>query len=223
MLVFTGGFLVLTESYALTEAAADYTGNMLIQAGSRAFILYIAVFIAVTTFALPGYPLTILAGSFFGIYAGFAVSMTATAAAAAVQFLLARHTASGALRRRFGGNAKFRKIDAITSKHSLRILIAVRLLPQLPFALLNYGFGMTRIKFGRFLLWSAAGMIPWTLIYISGGDILGRRVVGKGGFPPAGALILITLTAGLFFALLAAGKIFRPEPAEQLLSGKGKK
>ena len=45
-----------------------------------------------------------------------------------------------------------------------------RLVPLFPFNLLNYGFGLTKVKFTTYVLWSWMCMLPGTVIYVVGTD-----------------------------------------------------
>lgn len=50
------------------------------------------------------------------------------------------------------------------------LLILLRLIPAVPYNLINYSFGLTPMPFGAYLLGSAIGIIPGTLVFINLGD-----------------------------------------------------
>ena len=50
------------------------------------------------------------------------------------------------------------------------LLIILRLIPAVPYNLINYAFGLTEMPFAAYMLGSAIGIIPGTLIFINIGD-----------------------------------------------------
>ena len=206
--VAAAGIMFLIRMYGL-EKAVSTTDSILNHTGSLSFILFIVIYSLATMIALPGYPFSIMAGSYFGVLPGFAVSMGATCAAASLQFLIARYIAAGAVRGRLEKRARFRKIDSLTVSRSGTVVTATRLIPLFPFSFLNYGFGVTGISFGSYLLWTVIGMIPWTLIYVTGGDVLKYTVLSQ--FAPSASLLILAA------ALIAV--IFLIRWAKSQLSG----
>ena len=50
------------------------------------------------------------------------------------------------------------------------LLILLRLIPAVPYNLINYAFGLTDISFGAYMLASGLGIIPGTFVFINIGD-----------------------------------------------------
>ena len=68
-------------------------------------------------------------------------------------------------------------MDVSDKKSSVKRLIPelsnvalTRLVPLFPFNLLNYGFGLTRVRLGTYIFWSWLCMLPGTLLYVVGTD-----------------------------------------------------
>ncbi len=75
----------------------------------------------------------------------------------------------------------FRALDAAVAEGGFKIVLLTRLSPLLPFVLLNYAFGLTRVKLRDYVLASWLGMLPGTLLYIYIGSTLGAAAAAVGG------------------------------------------
>ena len=128
--------------------------------------LFVALYVVATVLFLPGSVLTLGAGAVFGLAWGSVwVSLGSTLGAAA-SFLIGRHLARDAVQRRLGHNPRFAALDAAVAEAGWKIVLLVRLSPVFPFGLLNYAFGVTRVKFTHYLLASWIGMMPGTVLYV---------------------------------------------------------
>lgn len=142
-------------------------------------IVFVLLYAAAVTLAVPASLLTVAAGAMFGSVVGVvAVSIAATLGAAGA-FALARWAARDAVTRWLGGNAKFQRLEALTERHGAILVALTRLVPLFPFTLLNYGFGLTRVRFATYLFWSWLCMLPGTVVYVVGGDALGRGLAER--------------------------------------------
>ena len=75
-------------------------------------------------------------------------------------------------------NPRFRAIDEAIGKNGWKIVGLLRLSPLIPFNFSNYFYGITGISFGAYVLVSAIGMIPGTLMYAYLGAIGQASVSG---------------------------------------------
>lgn len=71
-------------------------------------------------------------------------------------------------------------------------MVAVtRLVPIFPFSLLNYGFGLTRVSFWTYVLWSWLCMLPGTVLYVVGADAFTKGLQqGEIPWPLVGAVVV---------------------------------
>ncbi len=135
--------------------------------------LFITIYVVVTLAAGPGLPFTLIAPVLFGAPFAVAIMIAASSLSAAAAFLIARHLARTLFEQRLAGNQRFARLNRLLDEHAWIIIPFVRVVP-LPFALNNYGFGLTSISFGRYLLWSEVGMVPMNVVLVLGADsILG--------------------------------------------------
>jgi uncharacterized membrane protein YdjX (TVP38/TMEM64 family) len=136
-------------------------------------IAFVAIYAATTLLAGPGLPFTLVAPALFGPWAGFVIMVVASSLSAAGGFLIARYLARAAVARRLEGNERFARVNRLLDEHAWIIIPFVRVVP-VPFALNNYGFGLTSISFLRYLLLSELAMVPMNAVLVFGaGSALG--------------------------------------------------
>ena len=118
--------------------------------------------------ALPASVLSVAAGALFGPVLGVIVVAIGSTLVASLAFLLSRYAARRSIAAWLEKNERFRRLDDLTAKHGAVIVAITRLVPIFPFNLLNYGFGLTRVSFRTYVLWSALFMLPGTILYVVG-------------------------------------------------------
>ncbi len=158
---------------------------------------YVMIYVLWTVAGLPGTPITLVGASAFASSPWVAlasVSAGSTLGAAAC-FLIARRFARDSTRTWAMQREVFAKLDRATETHGVWVVAITRLLPIIPYNLLNYGFGITRVGFWKYLVVSWACMLPATAMYVLGvGSLLGAIRQGK---------ISWGLAVGFGFALIA--------------------
>jgi len=137
----------------------------------RPLALWLTLAWAVVTF-VPASLLSLGAGAIFGIVPGVLYVFVAASVGACLAFLVARHLARSAIERRLEGNGKFAAIDRAIAAEGRKIVFLLRLTPAIPFNLLNYALGLTRIRFSDYAI-ACIGMLPGTLLYVYSGKLAG--------------------------------------------------
>lgn len=150
--------------------------------GPWGVVVFIVLYIAMTVAMLPGSVLTLAAGAMFGSLVGVIAVSIASTIGVSLAFLISRYFAREAVEGWFSGNEKLQKLDRMTERQGAAIVAITRLVPLFPFNLLNYGFGLTRVKFGTYVLWSWLCMLPGTILYVMSGDAVAQGLAG-GGVP----------------------------------------
>jgi uncharacterized membrane protein YdjX (TVP38/TMEM64 family) len=140
--------------------------------GKLAPLAFTVVYVAAVIIAVPGSALTAMAGMLFGPVMGVVYVTIASTIGASVTFLLSRYFLRDMVHRKLSGRPSFKKIEDLTEKHGGLFVALVRLIPIFPFSLVNYGFGLTRVPFGIYVVFSAIFMIPGHILYVAGGDVL---------------------------------------------------
>jgi uncharacterized membrane protein YdjX (TVP38/TMEM64 family) len=106
------------------------------------------------------------AGAVFGLVQGCVYASVAATVAAVAAFLVGRHLARGWIRRRLGDNPTFTALDRAVAEEGWRIVGLTRLSPLFPYTLLNYAYGLTRVRLWEYAAASWLGMLPGTVLYV---------------------------------------------------------
>lgn len=126
-------------------------------------VLFLLVYAVLTLLLVPGSPLTIAAGVLFGPFVGtFLVVIGATTGATGA-FLWGRHLGRAAVARLTG--ERFAKVDHWLEDRGLLAVLYLRLVPLVPFNLLNPTAGVTGVRLRDFVLGTAVGIVPGTFAY----------------------------------------------------------
>lgn len=127
-------------------------------------------YIPASVFFFPAALLTLAGGFTFGISKTLvAVSLGSTVGATSA-FLAGRTLLRGLIEHKVAADVRFRALDAAVSEQGFKIVMLTRLSPVLPFNLLNYAFGLTKVRLRDFVLASWIGMFPGTVLYVSIGS-----------------------------------------------------
>ena len=189
------------------EALRDWIDSL----GALGPVVFIAIYAGATVAALPGLAITIFAGAIFGSLVGVIVVSIASTLGASMAFLIARYFARDATAKWLAKREKFKKLDDLTEKHGAIIVAIVRLVPFFPFNLVNYGFGLTKVRFWTYVFWSWLCMLPATILYIVLTDAVIQTIVSK---KVPWTLIGIVIAVGILLVLLvkfARGKLREEE------------
>lgn len=151
--------------------------------GVWAPIAFIAIYVLCAVLFIPGSVLTAGAGTIFGVVWGAIYVSVASTLGATLAFLIGRYLARGWIEKKIAGNQKFSAIDDAVGKEGWKIVGLTRLSPAFPFNLLNYAYGLTRVKLGHYVLASWIGMMPGTLLYVYIGS-LGKAASEAGSKTP---------------------------------------
>ncbi|HEX6120468.1 MAG TPA: VTT domain-containing protein [Dongiaceae bacterium] len=131
--------------------------------GPWAPIAHVLLFAVATVLFVPGSILGMAGGVLFGPLWGTLFNLAGATLGATASFLVARHVASGWVRRKAG--ARLQKLIAGVEQEGWRFVAFTRLVPLFPFNLLNYALGLTRISLRHYVLASLVCMAPGTLAF----------------------------------------------------------
>ena len=134
--------------------------------------VYMAVYVTVTALSLPGAViLTLAGGALFGLWTGLVVVSLASTAGAMLAFLAARYLLRDSVTRRFG--ARLDEVHRGMDRNGAFYLFTLRLVPLVPFFVINLVMGLTKMPARRYAWVSQLGMLPGTLVYVNAGTALG--------------------------------------------------
>jgi uncharacterized membrane protein YdjX (TVP38/TMEM64 family) len=162
-------------------------------------LVFIVVYAVATVAALPGSALSIIAGAIFGPVLGVVTVIFAATLGASLAFLVSRYFARNSIEKWLEGNEKFRRLDELTARHGDIMVAITRLVPLFPFNLLNYGFGLTRVAFKTYVVWSFVCMLPGTILYVVGSAAVAEAV--REGKVPWLLVVVVALILGIIVVL----------------------
>jgi uncharacterized membrane protein YdjX (TVP38/TMEM64 family) len=175
-------------------------------------LVFIALYAVAVVVAVPGSVLTIAAGAMFGSVLGVGIVSIASTLGAAGAFAVARWFARDAVSQWLSRSDKFTKLDHMTNEHGAIIVAITRLVPIFPFTLVNYGFGLTRVPFRTYVLWSWLCMLPGTVLYVVGADAVTRGLAeGRVPWPLVGVVGAVAVI--LFFIVRRARRALQKPAA----------
>lgn len=133
-------------------------------------ITFVVIYSAATALALPGSLLTIAGGAVFGFWWGALLNSLGANIGANTAFGLARILGRDGIERLAG--TRIAGLDKVTAKHGFLGLLILRLVPLVPFNALNFGSGLTVLRWGHYAIATVIGILPGTLVYTFFADAL---------------------------------------------------
>lgn len=158
---------------------------------------------------VPGSLLTLAAGAIFGLAKGVVYVFIAATLGSSLAFLVSRYLARQAIERRLANTPRFAAIDRAVGAEGRKIVFLLRLSPVFPFNLLNYGLGLTQVRFADYVM-ASVGMLPGTLLYVYYGKLAGDVAALAGGAAPEkGAGYYAVLILGLVATIVVTTLVTR--------------
>ncbi|MBD2254144.1 TVP38/TMEM64 family protein [Nostoc parmelioides] len=163
-------------------------------AGIWAPVTYVAVYVVATILILPSTALNLTGGAIFGPWMGTFWTSVGAIIAAIAAFIFARTVGREIVAQRLAG--RWQAIDAEVRQGAIFYMFAIRLMPILPYGLVNFAAGLTSISFKDYLIGTALGTVPGILPFVLLGSS-GLKAIRTGEVLPLfGALALIGMLVG---------------------------
>ncbi|MGI9216978.1 MAG: FAD-dependent oxidoreductase [Hydrogenophaga sp.] len=147
-------------------------------------LVYFVVYVVITALSLPGAAImTLAAGASFGLVWGTVVVSFASTLGATLAMLAARYLLRDSIQQRFG-----RRLDDVNrgvEKEGAFYLFTLRLIPAVPFFMLNLLMGLTRMKTWTYFWVSQVGMLAGTIAYVNAGTQIAQITSLRGILSPA--------------------------------------
>jgi uncharacterized membrane protein YdjX (TVP38/TMEM64 family) len=162
----------------------------------RAAAAFVVLYTAAVAVSFPGaIVLTVTSGLLFGTIEGAVLTVTGATAGSTLIFLAARTAIAPMLRRRAGPFLD--RFRAGLTRNAFSYVLALRLIPVIPFWLINLAPALLGVRLAPFASATAIGIMPATLIYASLGAGIGD-VLATGGRPD----LTVILTPPVLLPLL---------------------
>jgi pyruvate/2-oxoglutarate dehydrogenase complex dihydrolipoamide dehydrogenase (E3) component/uncharacterized membrane protein YdjX (TVP38/TMEM64 family) len=173
---------------------------------------YVALYVLIAALSLPGAALMTLAGGgIFGLPIGLLLVSFASTIGATLAFLATRYFLRDAVQNKVG--ARMEAVNRGIEKDGAFYLFTLRLVPAVPFFVVNLAMGLTKIKTWTFYWVSQIGMLAGTLVFVNAGTQLAKitsvgSILSPGLIASFVALGIFPLLAKKLLDLLQARKVY---------------
>lgn len=184
-----------------------------------AALLFFGIYIVVTALSIPGAAfMTLIAGAIFGLLEGLLLVSFASTLGATAAMLVARFLLREPIQNRFADQLK--TINAGVEKEGAFYLFTLRLVPIVPFFVINLVMGLTTMPARTFFWVSQVGMFAGTIVFVNAGTQIANITSLSGILSPG--IILSFVLLGVFpllakriVAIVQARKVYKnyPKPA----------
>lgn len=163
LLAFIAGAIGLIRYTPVRDyLTADALGALLASAGGWAPLFFIVLYAAGVCLFVPGTLLTGLGAAIFGPYWGFLWVWIAAMIGSAAAFVIGR-----TLGREFAASLigdRLKKYDEAIERNGFATVLYLRLV-YFPFTAMNFGMGLTRVRFVDYIAGTGLGIIVGTFIF----------------------------------------------------------
>jgi uncharacterized membrane protein YdjX (TVP38/TMEM64 family) len=151
-------------------------GDAVTSLGTAAPVLYVGLFAIGTVILAPSPVISIAAGVAFGWW-GIPLALLGATLGAVASFLLSRYFLRETLDDWLSERATFRAAKTAVDEEGWKVLVLLRLSPAVPFGLLNYLAGLTKVPLTLYVLTTVIGITPGTVVDIHIG-VIGAEAAG---------------------------------------------
>jgi uncharacterized membrane protein YdjX (TVP38/TMEM64 family)/Fe-S oxidoreductase len=194
VLILMGTIVLMRATGATRYLEQENLRNLIAGVGLWAPALYILTYALAPSLFFPGLPITIIGGILFGPFWGVIYTIFGATAGACLAFLISRYVARDWIETKLK-SPRWKKLDEGVERQGWKIVALTRLIPLFPFNLLNYAFGLTKIRFIPYALATLFCMLPACIAFIVFSSSLLDLVKGK---------VSPSFLVGLLFVLLVS-------------------
>jgi uncharacterized membrane protein YdjX (TVP38/TMEM64 family) len=163
LLIFIGVAVYLVRfSPARQYLTADQLGLLLDAAGLWAPLMFVIIYVVGVCLFLPGTLLTALGAALFGPYWGFLYVWTGAMIGAGFAFLIGRYLGRDFAASLIGDRLK--RFDDAIERNGFATVLYLRLM-YFPFTPMNFGMGLTKVRFWDYIWGTALGILVGTFIF----------------------------------------------------------
>lgn len=162
--------------------------------GALAPVIYMVIYTVAPALLLPGLPITIAGGILFGPLWGVVYTIIGSTLGACVAFLTSRYIAGKWIESKLK-SPRWRRLDEGVECHGWKVVAFTRLIPLFPFNLLNYAFGLTKVKFVHYAAATFIFMLPACIAYIVFSSSLLDLLRGEISLAFVAGLVLVALVS----------------------------
>jgi uncharacterized membrane protein YdjX (TVP38/TMEM64 family) len=143
-------------------------------------VAFIAGYSIAPVILAPAFLLTIAAGAIFGFAAGVLYVMIGATIGSTLAFLAGRYVARGFVEKLLARDPRLVAIDRAVERQGFRLVFLLRMSPALPYTLVNYALGLSRVRLVDYVV-ASIGMLPLVAAYVYSGQVVGDLTAVAGG------------------------------------------
>ena len=163
LLIFIGAAVYFVKfSPARQYLTPDQLAILLDAAGLWAPVIFVIIYVVGVCLFLPGTLLTALGAAIFGPYWGFLYVWTGAMLGAGLAFLIGRYLGRDFAASLIGDRLK--RFDEAIERNGFATVLYLRLM-YFPFTPMNFGMGLTKVRFFDYLLGTALGILVGTFVF----------------------------------------------------------
>jgi uncharacterized membrane protein YdjX (TVP38/TMEM64 family) len=189
-----------------------WLGDLLVQVGQLGVwgpILFVLLYIAAAVMMAPAFVLSVAAGALFGVWRGSLLVFVSATLGAMAAYGVARSVTGTRLVRWVMRDRRVEGVRRAVARKGAWVQFLLRLSPIVPYVLLNYALGFSRVRVRDFLV-ACFGMIPTIVMYTYYGRVVGDVAkIAAGVAPPRGPEYYVLLVVGLIATVIATMAITR--------------
>lgn len=169
------------------------------QGGNTAPLIFVLCNTLGLVLVVPQTLFTVASGLLFGTFKGAALSLISIAFGSSISFFTGKFLLRKTILKKFRHTYYFKKLEKLSADHPLKILALSRIVPILPYPVVNYLWSVTAVNYFAYIIMSLICIIPETMFLTAGGHLLQSGFVrGTLDWP----IILILLLAGSVVLIL---------------------
>ncbi len=215
MIAGIAGFAILLRTLPVTEWL-EQLARLDDQYPVAVPVTYVVAVTVATVALFPGWISMMLGGLLFGLLPGMPYALLGITAGAFGAFLAGRLLGRSWVEKRMGDSLKLQALDEAVNAQSFYIVFLTRFAIVLPFNVLNYAFGLTRVSAPTYVAATALGMLPAVLLYVylgtladDFGAILAGDVRPASGAYWIAAIAIVAIVAVVWIVQRAAKRALR--------------
>jgi uncharacterized membrane protein YdjX (TVP38/TMEM64 family) len=164
-------------------------------------IAFIAGYSVAPVIFAPAFVLTIAGGAIFGFVEGVIYVMIGATIGATLAFLTGRYLARQFVEGLLTRDPRLLLIDRAVERNGFKLVALLRMCPAVPFVLLNYALGISRVRLVDYVAGSI-GMLPVVAMYVYSGKVAGDlATLASGAAQPRGPVYYAMIGLGLLASI----------------------
>lgn len=196
----------------LTSTSISSVREEILALGWQGVALYMFFYIGLVTLGLPNLPFQLAAAAIYGFWKAFIMMYLGVNIGALTAFAFARMMGRKSLEALLGH--RLSGLNQKIGRGGFRFLLVLRLIPLMPFNLINYASGLSRISVKDYIASGVLGMLPLTLLHVAFGSAAASISLSDPTTWTSPKIFLPIL--GVFFSFLVAIKYKKKSPTRDL-------